>query len=71
MIFKVLYQPDKTRNPQRELTQALYLEADSAIKARELVESNTDYNIELIQELTGNFLEFEQSEPEFKLTEFN
>ncbi|WP_125605402.1 DNA-directed RNA polymerase subunit epsilon [Lapidilactobacillus bayanensis] len=71
MIFKVLYQADKTRNPQRELTQSLYVKANSAIEARELIESNTDYNIELIQELTGNFLEFEQKEPSFKLTEFN
>jgi DNA-dependent RNA polymerase auxiliary subunit epsilon len=71
LIFKVLYQPDKTRNPQRELTQSLYLEANSAVEARALVEENTNYNIELIQELTGNFLEFEQKEPSFKLTEFN
>lgn len=71
MIFKVLYQPDKTRNPQRELTQSLYLETNSAVEARALVEEHTNYNIELIQELTGNFLEFEQKEPSFKLTEFN
>lgn len=71
MIFKVLYQPDKTRNPHRESTQSIYMEANSSIEARELVEKNTNYNIELIQELTGNFLEFEQKEPGFKLTEFN
>ncbi|GEL13968.1 hypothetical protein FC15_GL000564 [Lapidilactobacillus concavus DSM 17758] len=71
MIFKVLYQPDQVRNPKREQTQALYLEAASSIEARALVEQNTDYNIELIQELTGNFLDYEQKNPEFKLTEFN
>ncbi|MFD1465217.1 DNA-directed RNA polymerase subunit epsilon [Lapidilactobacillus mulanensis] len=71
MIFKVLYQPDQVRNPQRELTQAIYLEANSSIEARALVEKNTDYNIELIQELTGNFLDYEQKSPDFKLTEFN
>jgi DNA-dependent RNA polymerase auxiliary subunit epsilon len=71
LIFKVLYQPNAIRNPQRELTQALYLEADSAVAARALVAKNTDYNVELIQELTGNFLDYEQKSPDFKLTEFN
>jgi DNA-dependent RNA polymerase auxiliary subunit epsilon len=34
------------------------------------VEENTPYNIEYVQELSGKFLEFEQKEPDFKLTEF-
>ena len=70
MIYKVLYQPTEIRNPQRELTQALYLEANSSVAARALVEQNTEYNVESIQELTGNFLEYEQKSPNFKLTEF-
>ncbi|WP_261805762.1 DNA-directed RNA polymerase subunit epsilon [Lapidilactobacillus luobeiensis] len=71
MIYKVLYQPTEIRNPQRELTRSLYLEADSLVAARALVEKNTAYNVELIQELTGNFLAYEQKSPDFKLTEFN
>ncbi|WP_125703168.1 DNA-directed RNA polymerase subunit epsilon [Lacticaseibacillus daqingensis] len=70
MIYKVLYQRDKVRNPKRETTETLYLEADSAASARALVEDHTPYNIELVQELTGNFLDFEKREPDFKLTEF-
>ncbi|ERL66502.1 DNA-directed RNA polymerase subunit epsilon [Schleiferilactobacillus shenzhenensis] len=70
MIFKVLYQPDMAQTPRRETTHTLYLEADNAVAARQLVEKNTPYNIELIQELTGNHLEYEQKSPDFKLTEF-
>ncbi|WP_225047346.1 DNA-directed RNA polymerase subunit epsilon [Lacticaseibacillus kribbianus] len=70
MIYKVLYQPDKIRNPKRETTETLYLQADSAAAARALVEDNTPYNIELVQELSGKFLAFEQQEPGFELTEF-
>ncbi|MEO2873203.1 DNA-dependent RNA polymerase subunit epsilon [Lacticaseibacillus paracasei] len=54
MIYKVLYQKDKIQNPRRETTQTLYLEAPSAVEARALVEKNTPYNIEFIQELSGN-----------------
>ncbi|KRN29383.1 hypothetical protein IV38_GL000267 [Lactobacillus selangorensis] len=70
MIYKVLYQKDQIRNPRRETTQTLYLEAPNAVTARALVEDNTPYNIELIQELTGNFLDYEKKSPDFKLTEF-
>lgn len=70
MIYKVLYQKDKIQNPRRETTQTLYLEAPSAVEARALVEANTPYNIEFIQELSGNFLEYEEKSANFKLTTF-
>ena len=70
MIFKVNYQETKLRNPKREDTQALYLEAGSAVEARELVEQNTPYNIEFIQPLEGKHLEYEQQNPDFQVTEF-
>ncbi|MBU3851351.1 MAG: DNA-dependent RNA polymerase auxiliary subunit epsilon family protein [Candidatus Paralactobacillus gallistercoris] len=70
MIFKVLYQEDQTHAPRRESTKTLYLEAKDTVEARKLLEENTPYNIELIQELTGNFLEYEKKSPNFKLTEF-
>jgi len=71
MIYKVYYQETKKRNPQRETTQSLYLEADTEVDARVLVEDNTKYNIEFIEPLEGNFLDYEQKNPEFQLTEFN
>ena len=70
MIYKVLYQKDKVQNPRRETPQTLYLEAPSAVEARALVEANTPYNIEFIQELSGNFLEYEEKSANFKLTTF-
>ena len=70
MIYKVLYQKDKIQNPRRKTTQTLYLEAPSAVEARALVEKNTPYNIEFIQELSGNFLEYEEKSANFKLTTF-
>ncbi|WP_318765934.1 DNA-directed RNA polymerase subunit epsilon [Lactiplantibacillus carotarum] len=71
MIYKVYYQETKQRNPQRETTKSLYLEADTEVEARVLVEDNTEYNIEFIEPLEGNFLDYEQKNPEFQLTEFN
>lgn len=70
MIYKVLYQADKTQSPRREATESLYLEAKSAVEARQLVEDNTPYNIEFVQELSGEHLAFEQESEDFKLTEF-
>lgn len=70
MIFKVYYQETKTRNPKREQTQSLYLEADSAVTARMTVEDNTPYNIELVELLEGNHLDYEKENAAFSLTEF-
>lgn len=70
MIFKVYYQETKTRNPKREDTTSLYLEAENAVVARQLIEDNTPYNIEFIQELDSSHLEYEQENADFKLTEF-
>ncbi len=71
MIFKVLYQPDQKQTPRRETTRSLYLEADTEVEARGLVENNTGYNIEFIEPLQGEHLKYEQESPNFKLTEFN
>ncbi len=71
MIYKVLYQKNKIVNPRRETTQTLYMEANNQVEARTLVEDNTPYNIELIQELTGNSLKYEKEHADFKLTSFD
>ena len=49
MIYKVYYQETKIRNPKREDTKSLYMEADSDVIVRQLVEENTPYNIEYVQ----------------------
>ncbi len=48
MIFKITYQPTK-RKLQCENTEALYIEANDKV-ARRLVDENTEYNVEFIQE---------------------
>ena len=65
MIYKVYYQETKERNPKREQTQTLYIEADSDVIARQLVEENTPYNIEFVQLLDGNHLEYEKENTDF------
>lgn len=70
MIYKVYYQEDKARSPQREKTMSLYIESSSSVEARKTIEENTIYNIELIQELTGNHLDYEKENADFKLVEF-
>ncbi|USS88592.1 DNA-directed RNA polymerase subunit epsilon [Fructilactobacillus hinvesii] len=71
MIYKVLYQPNPQSNSKREATKALYLDAQTQAEVRDLIAKNTDYLIEFIQPLAGKHLEFEQQEPDFKITEFN
>lgn len=71
MIFKVYYQKDHVQSPKRETTQSLYIEADSEAKVRALVTENTDHNIEFIEPLEGEFLDYEQQSPHYKLTEFS
>ncbi len=70
MIYKVLYQASELDNPRREFTHSLYMDATSSIEVRQAVETNTDYDIEFIQELDEKHLEYEKKNPDFKLTEF-
>ena len=76
MIYKVFYQETKDRSPRRENTRSLYLEVEAdnelegRIKARKLVEDNTDYNIEFIELLSDKHLEYEKESGTFELTEF-
>ena len=76
MIYKVFYQETKDRSPRRESTRSLYLEVEAnnelegRIKARKLVEENTDYNIEFIELLSDKHLEYEKESGTFQVTEF-
>ena len=60
MIFKITYQPSKTEAPRRENTLSLYVEAQDKVEARRLVDENTEYNVEFIQELDEKHLAYEQ-----------
>ena len=69
MIYKVLNKKNQIENPRRETTETLYTQSDSAIKVREILEAKTDFNVESIEELSGNYLEYEQKSPNYKLTD--
>ncbi|WP_025785217.1 DNA-dependent RNA polymerase subunit epsilon [Sporosarcina sp. D27] len=66
MIFKVYYQETKVQVPVRENTQTLYVEAESARDVRKKLQ-NRNYNIEFIQQLEGEHLEYEQASEHFEL----
>jgi DNA-dependent RNA polymerase auxiliary subunit epsilon len=66
MIYKVYYQESITEIPVRENTKTLYLEASSEREVRHYLKER-NYNIELVQLLEGNYLEYEQASPNFRL----
>ncbi|OCS87531.1 DNA-dependent RNA polymerase subunit epsilon [Caryophanon tenue] len=66
MIYKVYYQEDALEVPVRENTKSLYLEATNERDVRTKLKDR-NYNIEFIQLLEGNYLEYEQNSPNFKL----
>lgn len=70
MLFKVTYQENKFDVPTRETTQSLYVEAESIVEVRKIVDKHTPYNVEFIQPLEGKHLEYEQAKPDFQITEF-
>ncbi|MFJ7970589.1 DNA-dependent RNA polymerase subunit epsilon [Psychrobacillus sp. NPDC096389] len=66
MIYKVYYQENALQVPVRENTKSLYVEAESEREVRAILKER-QYNIELIQLLEGNHLEYEQASPNFKV----
>lgn len=66
MIYKVYYQENVNEIPVRENTKTLYLEASSEREVRRYLKDR-NYNIELVQLLEGNYLEYEQASPNFRL----
>ena len=70
MLFKVTYQENKFEVPTRETTQSLYMEAESVVEARRILDEHTPHNIEFVQPVEGKHLEYEQNSPNFQITEF-
>ncbi len=66
MIYKVYYQESNKEIPVRENTKTLYVEASSEREVRQYLKDR-EYNIELVQLLEGNYLEYEQASPNFRL----
>ena len=66
MIYKVYYQESITEIPVRENTKTVYVEASSEQEVRHYLKDR-NHNIELVQLLEGNYLEYEQNSPNFRL----
>jgi len=69
-VFKVFYQKNSKEIPVRENTQVLFVEADGVPEVRKYLDDR-DYNIELVQELSDAYLEFEKQAEDFKVEKVN
>lgn len=68
MIFKVYYQESKNEVPVRENTKTVYVEAASEREVRQSLK-NRQINIEFVQQLEGQYLEYEKNHKNFELLE--
>ncbi|GHI01399.1 DNA-dependent RNA polymerase subunit epsilon [Neobacillus kokaensis] len=68
MIFKVYFQESKSEVPVREKTKTIFVKAESVREVYSKV-ADRGYNIELIQEVKGAYLEYEQQNEDFKVLE--
>ena len=68
MIYKVYYQEQIKEVPVRENTKSLYVEAGSEREVRARL-ADLPYNIEYIQVVTGNHLEYERQKEDFEVLE--
>jgi DNA-dependent RNA polymerase auxiliary subunit epsilon len=66
MIYKVYYQENKNEIPVRENTKTLYVEASEVRDVRAYLQDR-NYNIEFIQKLEGEYLEYEKNSPNFQV----
>ncbi|GEN55475.1 DNA-dependent RNA polymerase subunit epsilon [Halobacillus faecis] len=69
MIFKVLYQELASEVPVRERTDSMYVEAETERQVREKLK-NEGFNIEYIQVLNEDHLEYEQQSEDYKVENF-
>ncbi|MBN9652687.1 DUF1447 family protein [Halobacillus litoralis] len=69
MIFKVLYQELASEVPVRERTDSMYVEAETERQVREKLK-NEGFNIEYIQVLDEDHLEYEKQSEDFKVENF-
>jgi DNA-dependent RNA polymerase auxiliary subunit epsilon len=64
MIYKVYYQENRFEVPVRENTKSLYVEASTEREVRHHLKDR-NYNVELVQLLEGQHLEYEQASQDY------
>lgn len=66
-VFKVFFQEVNNKRIIRETTRTRYFEADSETEVR-LALKGEDYNIEFVQELSPEHLQYEEANnPDYKV----
>ena len=68
MIYKVYYQESIKEVPVRENTKVLYIEGESTREIRNKI-ADRGFNVELVQEVKGAHLEYEQQNEDYKVLE--
>ncbi|MGX6442111.1 DNA-dependent RNA polymerase subunit epsilon [Neobacillus sp. K501] len=68
MVFKVYYQESIKEVPVREKTKTLYIEGESVREVRKKI-ADKGYNVEFVQAVKGDYLEYEQQNEDFKVLE--
>lgn len=68
MVFKVYYQESNKEVPVREKTKTLYIEGESVRDVRKKI-ADRGYNVEFVQEVKGDYLEYEQQNEDFNVLE--
>ncbi|MFB3162648.1 DNA-directed RNA polymerase subunit epsilon [Neobacillus sp. 179-J 1A1 HS] len=68
MVFKVYFQENIKEVPVREKTKVLYVEGESVRDVRKKV-ADRGYNVELVQEVSGAFLEYEKQNEDYNVLE--
>lgn len=68
MIFKVYFQESNKQVPVREKTQTIYVEADSEREVRTKI-VDRQYNIEYVEAVEGNYLDYEKQKEDFEVLE--
>ena len=69
-VFKVFHQENAKEVLVGENTQVVHVEADGVPAVRKYLEDR-NYNVELVQELSEAYLEFEKQSEDFKVEKVN
>ncbi len=68
--FKVFYQKNNKEIPVRENTKSMFIESSDKPSVLRYLESK-NYNVEYVQEMTEEYLNFEKKSSDFKMVKIN
>ncbi|KXB58540.1 DNA-dependent RNA polymerase subunit epsilon [Gemelliphila asaccharolytica] len=68
--FKVFYQENNKEIPVRENTKSMFIESSDKPSVLRYLESK-NYNVEYVQEMTEEYLNFEKKSSDFKMVKIN